>query len=156
MALSAERANQVWILRWQVGCQEIWFGVISRLRSPNCFLGANISAAAAVGAKIGDDDVFSLAIFYNGVHGAFFDTGGTSCALFRFNYIRHNRCMSDYDFHFCFVQRGVDLQETGKDIAERRKTALTGTWICLSTTLFFVSSNVWVMDGERCIRPGVF
>ena len=89
-ALSAERANQVWILRRRVGCQEIWFGVISRLGSPDCFLGADIGAAAAVGATIGDDNVFSPAIFYNGVHGAFIDTGGTTGAFFRTDYISHS------------------------------------------------------------------
>ena len=65
------------------------------LRSPDCFLGADIGAAAAVGAKIGDNQIFTFSIFYDGLHGAFFDTGFACGALLGINYIRHNGLVSD-------------------------------------------------------------
>ncbi len=60
------------------------------LRPPGRFLGADIGAAAAVSAKIGDYNVFSLSVFYDGFHGAFFDAGFACSALFRINHIRHS------------------------------------------------------------------
>ena len=65
------------------------------LRSPDCFLGADIGAAAAVGAKIGDNQIFTFSIVYDGLHGAFFDTGFACGALFRINHISHNSLVSD-------------------------------------------------------------
>jgi hypothetical protein len=60
------------------------------LRSPDRFLGADIGAAAAVGAKIRDYNVFSLSVFYDGFHGAFFDTDGATVAFFCIDYIGHS------------------------------------------------------------------
>jgi hypothetical protein len=61
------------------------------LRSPDCFLGADIGAAAAVGAKIGDNQIFTFSIFYDGLHGAFFDTDGTTGTFFPIDNISHGR-----------------------------------------------------------------
>jgi len=65
------------------------------LRPPDRFFGADISAAAAVGAKIGDDQIFTFSIFYDGLHGALFHAGFACRALLGINYIRHNSLVFD-------------------------------------------------------------
>jgi len=65
------------------------------LRSPDRFLGADIGAAAAVGAKIRNYNVFSLSVFYDGFHGALLHAGFACRALLGINYIRHNSLVFD-------------------------------------------------------------
>ena len=65
------------------------------LRSPDLFFGADIGAAAAVGAKIGDNQIFTFSIFYDGLHGAFLHAGFACRALLGINYIRHNSLVFD-------------------------------------------------------------